>query len=176
MKKNYTFTITLSEDDFNALVNKSLYVGMTAADLIQAFINDLIDGADTHGSDERMYADQWFNRCNFNLASDNYLLQSLGNLDSVEEFINLHKYIAEALNKLKDFEAEEPGSFWTEEDIKNNIDGLNQDIAFWKEQIDDYYSAAQKSYPYIGSLEEETKKVFQWKENYDQLTEERGGE
>lgn len=167
--KTYNFAISLCEDDVKALIRKSLAVGMTAEELIYAFIGDLVDGSATRGSDERMYLDQWFSRCNFSLFSNNHLLQSLGDLESIDEFISLHEYIADGLQELKNYKAMEPDELLSEKDINDNIAGIKEDIEFWKQQIDDYYNDAKISYPNIGSLEEETKKVFDWKENYNHL-------
>lgn len=65
VKKTITPRLRLYEEDARKLMKTAHSYGMTAEELLEAFIADLIDGRETHGSDERLYARQWIDRCMF---------------------------------------------------------------------------------------------------------------
>lgn len=59
------FILKLSDADVERINELAKSVQLTAPELLQNFIGDLVDGTYSNGSDERMYAEQWFNRCWF---------------------------------------------------------------------------------------------------------------
>lgn len=60
-----TYNLNLSDADVARLAKVALNYNLTAAELLENFIGDLIDGTYSNGSDERMYAQQWAERCYF---------------------------------------------------------------------------------------------------------------
>jgi hypothetical protein len=60
-----TIILNLSDADMKRISEKASDAGLTVAELLQNFIGDLVDGTYSNGSDERMRANQWFNRCWF---------------------------------------------------------------------------------------------------------------
>jgi hypothetical protein len=60
-------TLELSDADVERICDRAGRVGLTVAELLQNFIGDLVDGTHTNGSDERMRANQWFDRCWFGM-------------------------------------------------------------------------------------------------------------
>lgn len=60
--KSRTFSLSLSNQEVIKLFEKAARVGETPEELLAGFIADLIDGRKTHGSDERMYASEWYRR------------------------------------------------------------------------------------------------------------------
>ncbi|MEL7656177.1 MAG: hypothetical protein AAGU75_09750 [Bacillota bacterium] len=60
-------TLNLSSADVNRLFEKAGSVGMTPSELLENFVGDLVNGTYTNGSDERMYANAWFDRCGFSM-------------------------------------------------------------------------------------------------------------
>ena len=58
-----TITVKLSDEDCNRVLEAAGRGGMTVGELLEKFIADLVDGTFTNGSDERMYARKWLNRC-----------------------------------------------------------------------------------------------------------------
>lgn len=54
------FTLNLSTADALRLFDKAGSVGLTPSELLENFIGDLVCGTYTNGSDERMYANDWF--------------------------------------------------------------------------------------------------------------------
>jgi len=59
------FKLNLSTADFDRLFEKAEGVGPTPSQLLENFIGDLVCGTYTNGSDERMCANEWFDRCGF---------------------------------------------------------------------------------------------------------------
>lgn len=57
--------LNLSEETETALKLKAARGGLTASELLSAFVHDLVCGEESQGSDERMYADNWYERCYF---------------------------------------------------------------------------------------------------------------
>ena len=64
-EKPRTFKLKLSDADVVRIFEKAGSVDLTPSELMESFIGDLICGTHTHGSDERMYANEWFDRCGF---------------------------------------------------------------------------------------------------------------
>ena len=75
VKMTITPRLRLYEEDAKRLMKTAHCYGMTAEELLEAFIADLIDGRETHGSDERLYARRWIDRCMFmENPSENFAL------------------------------------------------------------------------------------------------------
>ena len=55
--------MNLSDADVRRLAEKSGEGGLAISELLENFIGDLVDGTYSNGSDERMYAEQWYQRC-----------------------------------------------------------------------------------------------------------------
>lgn len=60
-----TYEIRLSDADVERLAKKALSYNLSATELLENFIGDLVDGTHTNGSDERLFAEQWAERCCF---------------------------------------------------------------------------------------------------------------
>ena len=78
--KERRITVKMSDSDCDRLARKCGECGITIGELIQSFIGDLIDGTYSNGSDERDYADRWFERCWFGMFPKPTLLNHLLNL------------------------------------------------------------------------------------------------
>ena len=62
------FFLELTEEDTKAFYDFCYQEGTTPAEVLEAFVNDLICGDASRGSDERMLAQNYFERCNLSLA------------------------------------------------------------------------------------------------------------
>ena len=60
--KSRKYNINLSDADVERLAVTALNYGVTASDLLENFIGDLVGGTYSNGSDERMYATKWADR------------------------------------------------------------------------------------------------------------------
>lgn len=99
-------TVKLSDADCYRLLKKCGESGITVGELIANFIGDLVGGTYSNGSDERMYANEWFERCWFGAFPEstllNHLLSSgyepedyLDVLDDIETFKAEKEYLEE---------------------------------------------------------------------------------
>lgn len=70
-------TLNLSDADCERIAKKAGKHGLTVGKLLENFIGDLICGTYSNGSDERMYAEQWFERCWFGMFPEETLLHYL---------------------------------------------------------------------------------------------------
>lgn len=128
-----TITLKLSDDDCDRILRKAGSSGLTVAQLLENFIGDLVGGTYYNGSDERMYAEQWFDRCWFGMFPEKTLLRHLlGNGVDIESFISTYeeneeyKAHPENFGELMEEYGMEPGdTFWFEDDLKYYLDGWN---------------------------------------------------
>lgn len=144
--------IKLSDADTLRLIKKAGEVNLTVSELLENFIADLVCGIFTNGSDERMFAEEWFNRCWFAMFSENTLLSHL-----LETEVDLKKFIA-AYEENENYKAhpedyralmeDEPeDTFWFEDELKWYLEwwtptgepDMNKEI----ERIRDYLSEIQ---------------------------------
>ena len=132
--KPRTITVNLSNADVKRLAEKSGEGGLTISELLENFIGDLVDGTYSNGSDERMYAEQWYQRCWFAMFSDDTFLKFLllwGDLDDyidlMDELESNKKEMAEMTADAEEYSAEERDEL--QGYIKLIIIGAN----FWSE-------------------------------------------
>lgn len=154
--------LELSDADVKRISQKAGAVGLTVAELLQNFIGDLVCGTYSNGSDERMYAEQWFDRCGFSFFPDFTFLRYLVEWGGVDEVITLWEDILEAKEEIAHL-TQHP-----EEAEPDEIAGYQEDIEYWQEQLNDFwneYTKQTKEYT-PGTLEEEMNKVLQWRESY----------
>ena len=76
-RKERQITVRLSDEDCTSLMNKCGEHGITINELFENFAGDLAGGSYTNGSDERMLANKWFDRCWFGLFPQKTLLNHL---------------------------------------------------------------------------------------------------
>lgn len=68
-------TINLSDADVERLFAKAYSNGITPSMLIEGFLGDLLDGTYSNGSDERMLADEYFERCGYGMGAEHTFLR-----------------------------------------------------------------------------------------------------
>lgn len=146
-------TIKLPDDDIDALCKKAAKAELTVSQLIENFVSDLIDGSRTNGSDERMYAQQWFERCWFSSPMEETFLSYLidfGQTDTaIETWEELEYYKKQS--ELDEYDKEE-------------VELLNEEI---NELFNDY----KKLYTNCAdeTLEEGMKRVTEWFKEREEL-------
>lgn len=155
--------INLSAADMRRLWKKAGSVGMTAGELLASFIGDLVCGTYSNGSDERMYAQQWFERCGFGMFPENTFLRYLIEWDELESVLSDEQSIVQAKADLAELEARPDRDIDDQEEIKY----LKEEISDLQESIDKVYSdfvewcKGEKH----GSYEEEMSRVREWYKN-----------
>lgn len=127
--KGRNITLQLSDADCDRLLALAGEHGLTVAELLQNFIGDLIDGTYSNGSDERMYAKDWFSRCGFGMFPEHMLLRYLlKNGYDVDDFVtawdeqeNYQEHPEEYTEEKADLGEGE--KLWFEEDLEEMLDG-----------------------------------------------------
>lgn len=74
--KERTIKLNLSDADCERIAEKAGKHGITVSTLLENFIGDLVDGTYSNGSDERYRAEQWFERCWFEIFLKKQLLKA----------------------------------------------------------------------------------------------------
>lgn len=123
-------TVKLSDADCDRLARKCGEHSLTIGELIENFIRDLVGGTCSNGSDERSYAEQWFERCWFGMFPESTLLNHLLCWGYDPE------YYLELLDNIETAEEEkkylEEHSEEVDEEEKKYLD---DDIANWQEEL-----------------------------------------
>ena len=130
--KERTISVRLSDRDCDKLMDLCGICGLSVGELIEGFVGDLVNGTHTHGSDERMYAERWFERCGFEMFAEPTLLQHLLYWGyEPEDYINAIENIKDADRIKKD--AYEKPELYDEEELSF----VDDDIADWEEELRD---------------------------------------
>ena len=143
--KKRTFTLELTDDDVTRLANKAASAGMSMGELLASFVGDLVCGSHTNGSDERMLAQSWFDRCGFSYTTDadktliQYMCSGLSVTDiecfvaNISEIESIKEDIQETEKQLANPEAEKWQDFITvskngEEPAYKTLDDFIKDL------------------------------------------------
>ena len=149
------YNLNLSDADVERLAKKALSYGVTVAELLENFIGDLVDGTYSNGSDERMYASEWAERCWFALDSpeknllqflfgDNMFGREFSDLEEIKERIEDEKRTIASL----------------EEDIANPEDW--DQIVHWDVNKGEYVDSYSSVDEYINECNQAIKDEKQW--------------
>jgi len=165
--KERDIKLNLSDADVKRLFKISAEAGLTPEELLESFIGDLVDGTYSNGSDERMYAKQWYMRCGYCYDKPKTFLRFLLEYDDdyeVTYFVSLIKDRDSTINSLTFFE------------VPEEIYILKNEIEFYQQEIDEYFSKYVEwcvDEP-TGCFDDEIRNVIDW---HDRLTDEisRGG-
>lgn len=157
--------IKLSDADVLRIAEKAGAYGLTVSQLIENFIGDLVGGTYSNGSDERMYAQQWFERCWFGMFPDMTFLRYLLEWGGLEDMLELWGDLEDAKNDIAYYE-EQP-----DEARPGEIEAIREFLQETQERIDEYWDdyTQMKTEYQKGTFEEEMKKVLEWQEEYKKL-------
>lgn len=160
-RRDINFTLSLLGSDAERLWYLAGTVGLTPEKLLASFIGDLIDGADTNGSDERMYAEMWFDRCGFSHFVNKTFLIYLLTTQELEGFISNETWIAEIREDLTAaMGGYEEGVYDSDE-----VASLGKELAFHQEHTAslyvDYLEWCGENPPVV-SMDEEIATVHGW--------------
>ncbi len=95
-----TFTVNLSDADVKRLYKKAAEASLTPEELFENFVGDLVDGTYSNGSNERMCAEEWYNRCWFSFDYFGSFLAYLVRECEYEDFINSFETAEESAEEL----------------------------------------------------------------------------
>ena len=152
--------INLSDADVKRISEKACEYGLTVSELIENFIGDLVCGTFTNGSDERMYAKEWVNRCNFTISKDRAFVRFLAVSGWLSDVLDLLHYIDNCQNNLASDEAD-----------LEEAEEIQAEVEDYQDQIKEYWDAyvLENKGNQQRNFEEEMEKVREWKANYEQL-------
>lgn len=154
--------LLLSDADIQRLWEKAGKVGMTAGELLSSFVGDLVCGTYTNGSDERMYANDWFERCGFSFMAEKTFLRYLLEYGELEYIITGYTDIIECKEALSELEAQ------TDKDTDDleEIESIKKDVSYWQKNIDQTFNAfVEWCKGECKGFDEEIKKVLEWHKN-----------
>lgn len=153
-----TFKLKLSDADVDRLARKAAEAGMTMEQLLVSFVGDLVDGTYSNGSDERMMAQDWYDRCGFAYYPSNDLarLAKYDYLDSAVDECKAYRESLATLELLKGDLADPDCDDTTEEDVRD----AEEDVAYCKDQV----ASTMKYANCEGPLEDLVEAVLKWDE------------
>lgn len=157
--------VKLSDADVKRISEKAAAHGLTVGELIENFIGDLVCGTYSNGSDERMYAEQWFDRCWFSMFPDLTFLRYLIEWGGADDVLRLYDDIQSSKEEISYYEKH------PEDAGQDEVAEIQEDIDYWQEQLDDYwkeYTEQQKEYK-SGTFDEEMKIVLDYWQRYQQF-------
>lgn len=164
--KPRSIELKMSDQDVDRILKKAGSVGISVEELLESFIGDLVDGTYSNGSDERMYADMWFERCGFSMPIYNSFLSYLiknQKVDNVIELLNeieTNKYILDKLQKeIESGRMEAHGRIYTWRDIvDSNQEPVYSSKREWEvekmKELEEYSELLSQN-------EEEIKNIYQ---------------
>ena len=155
-KRERIITVKLLDEDCERLLEKCGESGLTVGELIENFISDLVGGIYSNGSDESMYAQQWFERCLFEMFPEETLLNHFFVKGyNPEYYLDCMNYIEIAIEEKKYF-AEHP------EGVDEEAQYLDDDIADWQEDLESMRADWKpKNEP---DMEKELERIRKWVE------------
>ena len=169
--KKRAFNLELTDEDLKAFITKCYQDGTTPAEVLEGFINDLVDGSRIRGSDERMYAKQYYERCGYGfLFSGEYrtftqwLLREYGDysLKEIIDFLDDIKTFEEEIAYLK----EHP-----DECKEGELEDLEAELKGSTEDIERYYQEYTEGTTKPDTLEEGIKGVREYLEMIERIKE-----
>ena len=125
--KPRTITVNLSDADVRCLAEKSDDGNLTISELLDNFIGYLVDVTYSNGSDERMYVEQWYQRCWFAMFSDDTFLKFLllwrdfgDYIDLMDELESNKKEMTEMTTDAEEYSSDE------RDELQEYIDDLQK--------------------------------------------------
>lgn len=167
--KERTISIMLSDEDCERLSVLCGRHGLSAGSLIENFIGDLIGSSRSNGSDERAFAQRWFERCWFGMDPEYTLLNHFLSWGfEPEEYLKLLDNIAGAYKDKEYFEKHPDET--TEEEIRFLLD----DIEGWTEELKEMEEDWKPEN--TPNMEEEIALIRSWVEEKERLIAGKEGE
>lgn len=123
--------VKLSEADCERISKLCGEHNITVGELIENFIGDLVSGTYTNGSDERMLARNYFERCWFGMFPDLTLVNWLLNYSDMD----LEEFYCTLDNIENNKEELEYAKSHADEFAQGEVETLKEDIAYWEKEI-----------------------------------------
>lgn len=181
--KPRNITINLSDADVERLFGKTYVNGITPSELIEGFLGDLLDGTYSNGSDERMLADEYFERCCYGMGADYTFLRWALECEYYDNIIGLIDDRDFCVDVLA---AGQNGwnARMTPEEIKKEIAEFKEDLQGFEDEILGYYNEYAICYEYdrkthLGKepqpLEDGIEEMRQYRRAFDEMLQSMSG-
>lgn len=180
------FELKLSDADYRRIAEKAAEAELTAEELLESFIGDLVRGTYSNGSDERELANQWYDRCGYSYYNNHsflhYLISEYALDDFVDAWLDFDVYRDDVENCKA--ELENPSSDWNQhiksdgspayatleeylQSVKDDCESFTDDMNAAAEEVEEHWNAYLK----WTSIEEPNKEkeiaaVIAWHEKY----------
>lgn len=166
--KKRAFTLELTDKETTAFIEMCFRDGTTPAEVLEGFICDLTEAERTRGSDERMLATQYYERCGYGFFLS-------GEYRTFAQWL-LEEYrlndIAEALDDIKDLEEEvQYLTDHPDEVDEGELESLGAQITDCKEDIETIYQEYTAQIKSPDTLEDGLKGVREYLETIEKAKE-----
>ena len=161
--KERTIILRLSDADVHLISKKAAVVGLSVSQLLENFIGDLVDGTYSNGSDERNFANQWLERCGFEMLAEKSLLRYAviyGLLDTLLESWNERANLLEELSSLGEHSEDTP---------HDEMNSLKDELDYCNKNIEELFTEYRQYNPQCTSIEDEMKAILQWQDECNKL-------
>lgn len=164
-RKKRLIEVKISDENCERISRLCGQHGLTIESLFENFIEDLVCGTYSNGSDECDLIERWFNRCWFGMFPEETLLKWVLDEDiDVKRFLELPDDIKNTYEELKCVE-EHP-----EEYGEGEIECLKEDIEYWEQELNEYKTEYQKKRMDDNvNWEKEVEEVREWYEKNEDL-------
>ena len=163
--KPRSITVNLSDADVRRLAEKSGEGGLTISELLENFIGDLVDGTYSNGCVERMYAEQWYQRCWFAMFSDDTFLKFLLLWGDLDDFIDLMNEMESSKKEMAEVTADAENCSAEERDeLQEYINDLQKEIDYYWGK---FLERKRQKESYV--FEKEIKNIMAWKSQLDTI-------
>lgn len=171
-KMTWPINIRMKEKDFRSAIFKAGSAGMSLEELLEAFLGDLV-GRYGHGSDERMYANEYFRRLCIMpmdyICTDfsSYLLYKFEMDSFIENYRDYKDAMEEAEEIFNDIKCEDdPKEKFLLEQARDKV------VTYANEQLrylqDEYFVQFKKRCPsFRGDFEEAASGAMKWYEDME---------
>ena len=184
--KPRTFELKLSDADYRRIAEKAAEAELTAEELLESFIGDLVRGTYSNGSDERELANQWYDRCGYSYYNNHSFLHYLISEYVLEEFIDAwldFDVYRDDVENCKN-ELENPTDKWNEyiksdgtpayatleeylQSVKDDCEAFTDDMNAAAEEVEEHWNAYLKwTSTKEPDKEKEIAAVIAWHEKY----------
>lgn len=132
-----TLTIKLSNADLFRVCEKAWLHNITVAELVESYLNDLVSGIYTNGSDERHKANDYFERCWYAAGEPkNTFFQYLSECGNLQEYLENMETLKDIKQDIESYmKIKNPSR-----DEQNELEMLQGDYEEVRGYIERYYS------------------------------------
>lgn len=133
--KTRDLKVQLSDADCARIAEVAGRAGMSVGELLSSFVSDLVGGEHSHGSDERMLAQGWYDRCGF-ACYNNSFLHYLLEYEDIDDFLIRYGIMKDCEGQLADLES---GDFEIGELDGETVEDIQEEMICQKQALQEVY-------------------------------------